>query len=701
LSSEHKSISDYPNNFSAPYQYISSSTQFTNSTSIPFNNYSSNSYHYSPQNNLSSINQISNPQNNLSNIYQNSNQQNNLSSINQISNPQNNLSNIYQNSNQQNNLSSINQISNPQNNLSNIYQNSNPQNNLSSINQFSNPQNNPKINNEDINNNFDNTTSYLINRNSLIDNINDNPNTIKLNYYHSANESNISNSFSTDPFNVNKVFLNQGDLNTNIHDLKTNSYYVPTNFNHYANKEEPNTLSSIDYNGKIEKNQNEINKELNKEIKNQNQSSINYIADTEKKISPNILKNSDIPFTSVNETQINSQSMKEKNSSIIENKNFYFTKPELEKKPTISPVISSEIYSNSFPAITNNNSDQTNNHIYDNKRQSNNLNKLENEKKNENISLYIKNQINDIENKYANTSINNTYNNDTGIKNKTQSNYVSNGSYNEMITFKDYQTSIASANTLNTKENNYSSNYSYKDYTFENIKPDEKKQIYSTNFNLVKREEDIPKDKVTLHNESSNLQFKVSEEIKNTIEIKKNEINQNSVNRIMPNIKPNEDLVCASSNQNKKKDDLKNENKKLNEKNKIKEEQEKIMESLNSISSISSFHKDFLSEEDFKNLNFELAMKYNKELCGEQIDIISKYIDIGKVLAHMVPGILNNVNPQCRFDAFKILVANIHDWPNDESYFNGVICFLPTANHKEAGEIVKRMNRSNCCCSIF
>jgi len=195
---------------------------------------------------------------------------------------------------------------------------------------------------------------------------------------------------------------------------------------------------------------------------------------------------------------------------------------------------------------------------------------------------------------------------------------------------------------------------------------------------------------------SSNQQFQASD-ILNKNEIKKPD-NRTSIS----SMKKNED-VSFNSNSNKysKLIESAKDNTKAKEMKKTKETEDKKGDYLSTSNTLNIGERDFLGPEEFKNLQFELSKTYNKELCAEQINIISRYMEIGKVLNNMIPGILNNVNPTIRMSAFKILVSNIYDWPKDEGYFNSVICFLPSANHKEAEEFIKRVNRNNCCCIIF
>lgn len=290
---------------------------------------------------------------------------------------------------------------------------------------------------------------------------------------------------------------------------------------------------------------------------------------------------------------------------------------------------------------------------------------------------------------------------------------TNNNLYNEQITFKDDLSINGSTvnlfNTNNSKENNiYTTNQTLNNYTFENIKTDEnleKKDLAAPAAPQAKTEEKVLEN---LSN-SSNQQFKASEAITSKSDnenIKKAEgaaaAKQQNYNSIaISNLKKNEDLTFAS-NQNRSAARIPESSREsAKAKNKNKESLEKKEDYVTTQTSITNFQKEYLSEEDLQNLQFELGKTYSKDLCGEQINIISKYLEIGKVLSSMLPGILNNVNPVNRMDAFKILISNVHDWPNDESYFNGVICFLPTANQKEAGDIVKRMNRSNCCCTVF
>jgi len=310
--------------------------------------------------------------------------------------------------------------------------------------------------------------------------------------------------------------------------------------------------------------------------------------------------------------------------------------------------------------------------------------------------------------------------------------------YNELLTFKDnpYNSSNSGIiNLLNT--NNYNTNLSYQNYTFENQKTEDHISIKTLEKDLAtaQAEKNQPLNNL-LSNSSSNQQFKASEAIGGiktggVEEVKKLESSaakpennnnnfSNNYNSIaITSLKKNEDLTFASNSRKPKntaesakeaKEDkeirkipkAKNTYQENNYNNDIAKAEKKDDYISTTQNTISNFHKEYLTEEDFQNLQFELGKTSSKELCGAQVNIVSKYTtEHGKVLTNMLPGILSNINPVNRMDAFKILVANIHDWPNDESHFNGIICFLPSANQKEAIEIVKRTNRNNCCCSVF
>lgn len=278
---------------------------------------------------------------------------------------------------------------------------------------------------------------------------------------------------------------------------------------------------------------------------------------------------------------------------------------------------------------------------------------------------------------------------------------TNNNLYNEQITFKDNLSNNETINLFNTnniKDNLYNTNITNQNYSFENLKTIENNQEKKIN----PPENDIKREEILVENLSSstNEQFNISENLIIKSENTNNTVSNNQIiNPIaISNLKKNEDLTFASNKNIKDQDSARDSTR---AKNKAKEIPEKKDDYLNTQNSITNFPKEYLSDEDFNNLQFELGNTYTKELCGNQINILTKYINIGKVLTSMLPGILNNINPTNRMDAFKILVANIHDWPNDETYFNGIICFLPTANQKEAGDIIKRMNRNNCCCTIF
>jgi hypothetical protein len=273
---------------------------------------------------------------------------------------------------------------------------------------------------------------------------------------------------------------------------------------------------------------------------------------------------------------------------------------------------------------------------------------------------------------------------------------ANNNLYNNHLTFKDNLSNNGNVNLYDTnksKEINYNTNL-----TFENLKSEEntKKKESAPSIIPAKSEE----KQVEKLNSSSKIEFNNSENLlTNNETTKKPEIsNQNLKSIATTNLKKNEEFTFSSNKQPKIPESVRES---MKAKNKIKENLGKNEDYLNTKTSITNFPKEFLSDEDNKNLQFELANTYSKELCWEQINIITMYINIGKVLTNMVAGILNNVNPVNRMEAFRLLITNIYDWPNDESYFNGVICFLPTANQKEATDTIKRMNRSNCCCTIF
>ena len=271
-----------------------------------------------------------------------------------------------------------------------------------------------------------------------------------------------------------------------------------------------------------------------------------------------------------------------------------------------------------------------------------------------------------------------------------------NNLYNNHLTFTDNLSDNGNVNlfdTNNSKEINYNTNL-----TFENLKSEEntkKKESAPTIIPAKSKEKQVEK-----LNSSSKIELNNSENLlSNNETTKKPEIsNQNLQSIATLNLKKNEELTFSFNKQHIIPESARES---MKAKNKNKENLGKNEDYLNTQTSKTNFPKEFLSHEDNKNLQFDLANTYSKELCGDQINIITKYINIGKVLTNMVAGILNNVNPVNRMEAFGLLITNIYDWPNDESYFNGVICFLPTANQKEATDTIKRMNRSNCCCTIF
>jgi hypothetical protein len=108
-----------------------------------------------------------------------------------------------------------------------------------------------------------------------------------------------------------------------------------------------------------------------------------------------------------------------------------------------------------------------------------------------------------------------------------------------------------------------------------------------------------------------------------------------------------------------------------------------------------------MKNEIYNQMIMELERYFNKELCKNQLEIIYIYSNKGKFQSEMFPGILNSVHPTKRFEVFKLVLENLYEWPNDETYFNNIICFLPANNHSEAKEIIKDKNRAACCCNIF
>lgn len=111
--------------------------------------------------------------------------------------------------------------------------------------------------------------------------------------------------------------------------------------------------------------------------------------------------------------------------------------------------------------------------------------------------------------------------------------------------------------------------------------------------------------------------------------------------------------------------------------------------------------REYISDEDLKGLVSELEKYFKKEMCAEQPNIVSKYLDKEKILIRMIPSILNAINPIYRFNILKLIIPNIYDWPNDESVFNNIVCFLPSQHQKDAAEYIKRYNKNNCCCLLF
>jgi hypothetical protein len=108
-----------------------------------------------------------------------------------------------------------------------------------------------------------------------------------------------------------------------------------------------------------------------------------------------------------------------------------------------------------------------------------------------------------------------------------------------------------------------------------------------------------------------------------------------------------------------------------------------------------------MNNEVYNRMIMELEQNFNKELCKNQLEIIYIYSNKGKFVCEMLPGILNSVYPTIRFEVFKLSLENLYEWPSDETYFNSIICFLPTNKHSEAKEIIKDKNRAACCCTIF
>lgn len=108
-----------------------------------------------------------------------------------------------------------------------------------------------------------------------------------------------------------------------------------------------------------------------------------------------------------------------------------------------------------------------------------------------------------------------------------------------------------------------------------------------------------------------------------------------------------------------------------------------------------------MGREIYKKMLVELEENFKKELIENQIDIINIHVNRGKFTTEIFPNVLNNIHPKGRFKAFKIIIENLYEWPENESYFNKVISLLPTNNHESAVRIIKNRKRANDCCTIF
>lgn len=128
----------------------------------------------------------------------------------------------------------------------------------------------------------------------------------------------------------------------------------------------------------------------------------------------------------------------------------------------------------------------------------------------------------------------------------------------------------------------------------------------------------------------------------------------------------------------------------------------KSIDDFNNKKSPTTYDTEMPMKNDIYNeMIFELEKNFSKEKCENQLDIIYTHTNKGKFTTEMIPRILNSIHPNIRFKVFKILLDNIFDWPQDENYFNSVICFLPKDKHNEAKEIIKAHHKAACCCIIF